>query len=86
MTKVEGPTSRKREVLYEVIGSQITYVYLAWYQVMQIKLERRALLRVASGYRIVSTIAVITGIPPLVLQMEEGVEMFRIKELHQNLE
>lgn len=46
-------------------------------------LQRRVFLRVTSVYRTVSTIAVqvITETPPLVLQMEEQAEIFRLKVL-----
>lgn len=81
LPNVGGPSSLKRAVLCEVIHSIVLYAAPVWHEVVGIKkyenmllsTQRKALLRIASGYRTTSTpaIQVITGIPPISLQIKE---------------
>lgn len=86
MPNVGGPGSAKRVMLYSVIQSTVLYASPVWSPILEIKkyrdllerLQRRSLLRVASGYRTVSTraIQVICGIPPIALLAEERTNLF----------
>lgn len=81
MPNMGGPSDKKRELLYYVVQSTLLYGASIWGQQLRIKkyrlimesLQRRALLRVARGYRTISTAAiqVLTGIPPMDLIVEE---------------
>ncbi|KAH0999122.1 hypothetical protein HUJ04_001339, partial [Dendroctonus ponderosae] len=81
MQNVGGPSSEKRLLLYGVVQSIVLYGAHVWggivsmqkYKTMLGKLQRRALLRVISGYRTVSTeaVQVLAGIPPIhLLELE----------------
>lgn len=86
MPNVGGPSSKKRELLYAVIQTQLLYAIPAWsvafdtkkYRVALEGLQRRTLLRVISGYRTLSTSAaqVVAGIPPISLLAEEQHRIF----------
>lgn len=90
MPNVGGPSSKKREVLYGVVQSQLLYAIPAWSDALKIKkhketlerIQRRCLLRVISGYRTVSTGAaqVIAGLPPISFAVEEQCRIFLSKE------
>nr|CAI5832218.1 unnamed protein product [Callosobruchus analis] len=90
MPNVGGPSSRKRELLCAVAQSVVLYGAPVWEKATTRKrhqqtldtLQRKALLRVASAYRTVSTRAlqVITAIPPLYLLAEERTRIHRGKE------
>lgn len=90
MPNVNGPGSAKREMLSSMVNNIILYGAPIWYRVLNIKkykhvlqgIQRRVLLRVASAYRTVSTVAlnVITGVLPIDLLIMER------KELHESVE
>ena len=81
LPNVGGPNSLKRVLLCRVVESVILYGVPVWnsalrlerYKALLTGLHRRALLRVASGYRTVSAAAieVAVGIPPISLQASE---------------
>lgn len=81
MPNVGGPGSKKRIALYGVVQSVLLYAAPVWkdviekakYRNMLIAVQRRALIRVVSGYRTISAVAtqVIAGIPPINLLVEE---------------
>ncbi|KAJ8967279.1 hypothetical protein NQ317_001949 [Molorchus minor] len=74
LPNIGGPGMPGRRILYGVVESVILYAAPVWYMALDIhrnlerlqSVQRRALLKVASGYRTISTAAiqVITGIPP----------------------
>ncbi|KAJ8971054.1 hypothetical protein NQ317_018317 [Molorchus minor] len=92
LPNIGGPSSLKREVLCGVIHSIIRYGAPVWYEVLEKRkyrnilsgVQRKALLRIASGYRTISTNAlqVIVGIPPISLLAEERQRLFRIENSH----
>lgn len=81
MQNISGPSSEKRLLLYGVVQSIVLYGAHIWagatdiqkYKKMLERLQRRALLRVVSGYRTISTeaVQVLAGIPPLNLMILE---------------
>lgn len=81
MQNINGPSSEKRLLLYGVVQSIVLYGAHVWGGVIAIqkygkmleRLQRRALLRVVSGYRTVSTeaVQVLAGIPPISLIIQE---------------
>lgn len=94
MPNVGGPSSRRREILYGVVQSQMVYACPAWACALEVAkyrnllegLQRRALLRVASGYRTISTagIQVITGVPPVTLLIDEHCDLFHRRQMQQS--
>lgn len=90
MPNIEGPIqSCKRNMLYGVVQSIVLYGAPVWcnvtrlakYNSMLQSVQRRALLRVISGYRTISTAAVqvIAGIPPIDLLIEERSKSFTMQ-------
>lgn len=89
MPNIGGPNSQKRLLLYGVAQSTITYAAEIWADIVSIGkyktilegTQRKALLRVSSAYRTVSSEAlqVITGTPPidLILQLRRECHMQR---------
>lgn len=81
MPNIGGPAARKRKILMEVMNSITLYGAPIWHSVIEIKryrgmlekLQRRAMLRMASAYRTTSTAApyVITKTLPIDLLVEE---------------
>lgn len=92
LPNIGGPSSLKRAVLCGVIHSIILYGAPVWYEALEKKkyrnilsgVQRKALLRIASGYRTISTNAlqVITGIPPISLLAEERYRLYRKENSH----
>lgn len=92
LPNVGGPSSAKRVLLSGVIHSTILYGAPVWKDVLRIKkydtmmsgIQRKALLRIASGYRTVSAAAiqVITGIPPIGLIVNERCRLFNRVDAH----
>lgn len=92
LPNVGGPGSTRRMVLCEVVHSIILYGAPVWhealtrlkYKNMLSGIQRRALLRIASGYRTVSTAAiqVISGIPPISLIVEERLRLYQLENAH----
>lgn len=92
LPNIGGPSSPKRMTLCLVIGSIVMYGAPVWcqavrvqkYQKMLLGVQRKALLRVAGGYRTVSTAAiqVITSVPPITLLVEEWCRLYRIENSH----
>ena len=86
LPNVGGPGSIKRVLLCRVIESIILYGAPVWRSVVSKKsyttlhsgIHRKALIRVGSGYRTVSTAAieVVVGIPPITLQVEERCKIY----------
>nr|CAI5852382.1 unnamed protein product [Callosobruchus analis] len=88
MPNIGGPSSKKREVLCGVVHSIILYGAPIWSNAAQkirnktalIRLQRKAILRVASAYRTVSTKAlqVVAAIPPIDLLITERAELYKL--------
>ncbi|KAJ8928007.1 hypothetical protein NQ314_019473 [Rhamnusium bicolor] len=89
LPNVGGPSGPKRAILCGVIQSVVLYGAPVWYQAinvlkykkMLLGIQRKALLRIASGYRTISTsaIQVVTGTPPLSLLIEERYRLYHIE-------
>lgn len=92
LPNIGGPNSLKREILCGTLNSIILYGAFVWHEVIRIKryeemlvrLQRRALLRIASGYRTVSATAmqIITGIPPITMLIEERHRLYQLINGH----
>lgn len=92
LPNIGGPSSAKRAVMCGVIHSIVLYGAPIWHEVLSIKkyeimmmgIQRRALLRIAMGYRTISTSAVqvITGTPPITLLAEERNRLYRRENAH----
>lgn len=92
LPNIGGPSGPKREVLCGVIQSTVLYGAPVWQQVTRIQkyknallsIQRKALLRIASGYRTISTsaIQVVTGIPPINLLAEERHRLYHAENAH----
>lgn len=92
LPNVGGPSDSKRAVLCGVIHSIVLYAAPVWQEALRVKcreklllgIQRKALLRVASGYRTVSTMAiqVLTGIPPVSLLVEERSRLYQLDNSH----
>lgn len=86
MPNIGGPSSKKREILAGVVHSIVLYAAPVWHRVMAVqryrgmleRVQRQALLRVASAYRTVSVRAlqVITGSVPITLLAQERNRLF----------
>lgn len=96
MPRVGGPGEQKRRVLQNAAESIILYAAPVWAECLHIKKRRIAilkaqrpgLLRVGCAYRTVSTdaIAVISGVIPLDLMLEERAQSFQAtKEIQERL-
>lgn len=87
MTNIGGPSSKKRQMLYGVVQSILLYGAPIWCEALKLtkyrnlinSTQRKALLRVTSAYRTVSTVAVqvIAGVPPIHLLAEERVRLYK---------
>lgn len=85
-SNLRGPGSKKRQMLYNVIQSGLTYGAPIWsdtamkriYKKKLTSIQRRTLLRVASAYRTVSAraIQVVTGTVPIELLIEERKNLY----------
>lgn len=90
MPNIGGPDSQKRLLLYGVAQSTISYAAELWgdiasvakYKTILEGAQRKALLRVASAYRTVSSEAlqVITGTPPIDLNLQLRRELHKEKK------
>ena len=86
MPNVGGPRTTKRRILSSVVHSQILYGCPACYEASKNKtlmtklkrIQRVICIRVCSAYRTISTqgVGVISGIPPINLQIEERRERY----------
>lgn len=81
LPNIQGPSWSKRVLLNAVVQSTLLYGAPIWYKVLNIKkykqqlekVQRKTMLRIASGYRTISTVAlqIITGVIPIDLLIEE---------------
>lgn len=79
MPNIKGPSFHKRRLFYGVLKSTLMYAAPIWgrmvkmdkYRKMVESVQRRALIRITSAYRTISTVAsqVIAGIAPIVLEI-----------------
>ena len=75
MPNIGGPSTAKRKMFYGIFQSLILYGAQVWHRVTATKkyrdklinVQRKALLKVTSGYRTISSgaLQIIAGIPPL---------------------
>ncbi|KAJ8936160.1 hypothetical protein NQ318_016484 [Aromia moschata] len=80
MPRIEGPSSIKRRVIYNVVASTILYGAEIWHEAMRVaeyktleKIQRRTLLGVVGAYRTAPTEAlqVLADVPPIDLMVSE---------------
>lgn len=92
LPNIGGPSSPKRVSLCLVVRSIVLYGAPVWYQAasvqkyrkMLLSVQRKALLRIASSYRTVSTTAiqVVTAVPPITLLIGETCRLYQRENAH----
>lgn len=87
LPNIGGPGHSKRRIIYGVVQASVLYGSPVWkaalrldkYRKLLLGVQRRALIRVISGYRTMATVTaqVIAGVPPIVLLVEERDRVYR---------
>jgi hypothetical protein len=95
MPNLRGAQSTRRKLFSSVVHSKLLYGAAVWMEALKIKknievltrVQRRVLLRIASGYRTISAVAlqVITGVLPVELQVRKQEILRRRPEAKQEV-
>jgi hypothetical protein len=95
MPNLGGARSTRRKLLSSVVHSKLLYGAAVWSQALKTKknievlttVQRRVLLRIASGYRTISAVAlqVITGVLPVEVQVRRQELLRRRPEVRQEV-